>query len=250
MLLKSKIRTIIVEDELESQEYIQQILTKNFSRIEIVACAQSIKEATALINKEKPELVFMDIELVDGYSFEIFDQIKIYDFEVIFITAFDNFIKKAIEHYAFSYIVKPVAPQKLVDTVKRYVDLKERVYAENRFQLLSNFLSTKDTRFLLHTGTEHISVKVSDIIKCEAHGNYTWFYFENGKKLLGSKSLKYYEGLLINKGFFKAHRSILININYIESIYKKETIILRTKEKIQVSVRNKSNLIELINVLS
>lgn len=246
----SKINTIIIEDNLESQEYLTTIVTNNFETIEIIGYADTIVEAVSIIDQKKPELIFMDIELIDGYSFEIFKHINYHDFEVIFVTAFDNFMSKAIDHYAFSYIIKPYEESKMVGTINRYINLKERLFTKNKYQLLSNFLNSKSSRFLLHVGNEHISVSISDIIKCEADGNYTCFNLSDGKKHLASNSLKYYEGLLIDKGFFKAHRSVLINIEFIASIYKKETIILTNNDKIHVSVRNKSNLTNLINSLS
>jgi len=107
-----------------------------------------------------------------------------------------------------------------------------------------------DSQLLIKTGYQHIAVKLNEIIKCEADGNHTYFYLDNNKKYLASNTLKYYEGLLSSKGFFKAHRSILVNINYIVSIYKKETLVLKNNDKVHVSVRNKSNLSKLIDLLS
>ncbi|WP_299336033.1 LytTR family DNA-binding domain-containing protein [uncultured Psychroserpens sp.] len=246
----SKINTIIIEDNIESQEYLTSILQSQFSNIDIIGYADNVIDSISIINTEKPELIFMDIELIDGYSFEIFKHLKHHDFEVIFVTAFDNYMSKAIDHYAFSYIIKPYEKDRMIKVINRYIHLKERLFSEHKFQLLSSFLSSKSSRFLLHVGNEHVSININDIIKCEAEGNYTYFYLADHKKYLASNSLKYYEELLIDKGFFKAHRSVLINIEYIASIYKKETIILTNNDKINVSVRNKSNLTDLINQLS
>lgn len=250
MLKNSKIKTIIIEDNIQSQEYLANIITNNFDSIEILGYADNIASASKLINTVRPDLVFMDIELKDGLSFEIFNNITAHDFEVIFVTAFDDYIKKAIEHYAFSLILKPIAEDKLIKAVSRYINLEERLFSNNKYQLLSGFLNAKDSQFLIQVGHNYVSVKISDVIKCVAEGNYSCFYLNNGKKHLASNSLKYYEDLIINKGFFKANRSTLININYIVSIYKKETIVLSNKDKVNVSIRNKSKLTELINSLS
>ncbi len=245
-----KISTIIIEDDVHAQNYLATLLEKNFNQIQILGCAGSIQKSVQLIEDVKPELVFMDIELRDGNSFEVFEKISYYDFEVIFVTAFNNFIQKAIEHYAFSFITKPIDDSKLIETVKRYINLHERLFSKKKYLLLSNFIEKCDSRFLLHIGNEHIPVKVNDIIKCEADGNYTKFYMNDGKEHLASNYLKYYEALLEHKGFFKAHRSMLINTRFISSIYKKETIILTNGDNIHVSIRNKSRLSELINTLS
>lgn len=106
------------------------------------------------------------------------------------------------------------------------------------------------SKLLIHIGDEHIAINTNDILKCEADGNYSIFILVNKSKYLASKSLKYYESLLSKKGFFRANRFTLINITHIHSIYKKEAITLSNKEKIIVSIRNKSKLFELIKSLS
>ncbi|MDC8002564.1 LytTR family DNA-binding domain-containing protein [Aureisphaera galaxeae] len=245
-----KINTIIVEDDVRSQEYLLDFINTDLPNIEVIGCAESIKDAVSLIQRKDPELIYMDIELKDGYCFRIFEHFPKPNFEVIFVTAFDNLIQKAMDHYAFSYIIKPIDPQKLIDATHRYLKLKERLFNQHKLESFSNFLFNKDSRFLVQVGNEHISIAIKEIVKCEAQGNYTLFFLEDGKTHLASKSLKYYESLLTEKGFFKPHRSVIINIDFIKSIYKKETIILTTKEKIHVSVRNKPSLTRLINALS
>ncbi|MEE9364393.1 MAG: LytTR family DNA-binding domain-containing protein [Cellulophaga sp.] len=250
MVLSPKIKTLIIEDDYEAQNYLKSILNDNFTAIEIIGYADSIEASVTLINTQNPELILMDIILKDGNSFEIFNKIHTHDFEVIFVTAHDNYIKKAIEHYAFSYILKPVDESALIKSVLRYINLKERLYSKNKFQLLSNFLSIKNSQFLVQIGYNHISIKINEVLKCIADGNYTYFHLETGKSLHASKPLKYYEELLTEKLFFKANRSCLINTIHIDSIYKRETIILKNNDKINVSTRNKSKLIDLINSLT
>ena len=244
------ISAIIIEDNLEAQEYLADILQKNFPIISIKGYAASVKDAITLINQAHPELVFMDIELIDGLSFEIFDTIKNPDFEVIFITAFQNFIQKALEHFALNYITKPIDPSKLIATINHYLQLKQRLFNTEKFELLKNLTQNKNGQLLIQTTNEHILIKIATVIKLEADGNYTYLFLDDGRKLLASKSLKYYESLLPETSFFRAHRSAIININHIVSIYKKETIILTNQDRIHVSTRNKSKLIQLIQLLS
>lgn len=250
MLQSFKINTIIVEDQVEARDYLVKILNQNFDNLNILAYADTVVDAVKCIHEHRPELIFMDIELKDGMSFEIFDQLKYHDFEVIFITAFEGFMQQALNHYALNYLIKPLDKEKLVSILKRYMSKKEKLYDTQKYELLSQFLNIKDSRLMIHTGNQYVSVRIDEITKCMADGNYTNFHLENGKVHLVSKSLKYYETLLLSKGFFRASRSVIININFIESIYKKETIILRNKDKINVSQRNKSNLTALINALS
>ena len=250
MIRNTAIRAIIVEDHDEARDYLIRLLNNNFDNISILGHSDNIEDAVSLIDQLQPELIFMDIELTDGLSFEIFKRVSYHNFEVIFITAFQEFTMKALEHYAFSYLTKPLDVEKLISTINRYISKKERMYDQYKFQLLSSFLQTKEAKIMIHTGNEYVSIKMNQILKCLASGNYTEFYLSNQKKYVASKNLKYYENLLTEKGFFKANRSAMINVDFIASIYKKETIILNDGDKIRVSVRNKSNLSDLIDSLS
>lgn len=250
MVGNTEIRVIIVEDQDKARDFLIRLINKNFSNIRILAYSDNINDVVSIIDQKKPELIFMDIELKDGLSFEIFEKITFHDFEVVFTTAFESYMKKAIDHYAFNYLIKPISEIELINVIKRYQSDRERLFNKYKYQLLSDFLKSNDAYLFIHIGKEYISVKVDDIVKCEADGNYTYFNLSNSKRLLASNYLKYYEELLVQKGFFRANRSVLVNIKYIQSIYKKQTIILKNRDKITVSVRNKSNLGDLINSLS
>lgn len=246
----NSIKVIIVEDDLDAQAFLVQILSDNFSTLKLEGIAPSIKTAIQLIQNVQPELVFMDIDLTDGFSFEIFESIKNPQFEVIFITALDHFMQKALDHFALSYILKPIDPSKLIASINHYVQLKQRLFNVEKFDLLKKLTYTNEGQIMIQTSNEHILIKIKSIVKCEAEGNYSTIYVNDGEKLLASKSLKYYETLLKRSSFFRVNRTIMINVNFIQSIYKKETIILKNGEKLHVSVRNRSKLIDLIQSLA
>ncbi len=102
-------------------------------------------------------------------------------------------------------------------------------------------------KIFIHVNDSHICLNIDSIIKCEASGNYTKFFTDQKEEYLVSKPLKYYQGLAVFKNFFRANRSVLVNMKFVVSVYKREAIILNTNERITVSVRNKSNLLEIIN---
>ncbi|CAM1342729.1 LytR/AlgR family response regulator transcription factor [Tenacibaculum amylolyticum] len=126
----------------------------------------------------------------------------------------------------------------------------EKRKAANETNNLGSATSFEDTHtsntLFIHVNSSYVSVSLQELIKCEADGNYTKFFMDSGDEYLASKSLKYYEKMLKNKGFFRANRSVLINVRYIKSIYKKEAITLHNEERIVVSVRNKSSLVNFI----
>ncbi|WP_378183678.1 LytR/AlgR family response regulator transcription factor [Aquimarina sp. SS2-1] len=246
--MNSEIPVIIIEDDVEAKIHLSTILSKHFSNIKIVATSDTIKEAVSVLYTYNPEIVFMDIELKDGTGFEILDTIDNYDFEIIFVTAHADYLKQAISYYAFNFITKPIDEEHLIKAVNRYIQLKNRLFTKKKYLLFKEFIS--DSRLLINTGHEHISLEIENIIRCEADGNYTFFVMNSKEKYMASNYLKYYEGLLGKKGFFRANRSTLINIKHIRSIYKKESIILSNKDKVTVSVRNRSKLSDLIQELT
>ncbi|PKV49985.1 LytTR family two component transcriptional regulator [Aquimarina sp. MAR_2010_214] len=242
------ISAVIIEDEEEAFTYLKATLEKHFCNINIIGSSNNAKNAIDILNNLNPELVFMDIELPDGNAFQILDAINNYDFEVIFVTAHSNYIEKAIAYYAFNFLTKPIEVKQLINIIKRYIHLKKRLFTKQKYILLKEFLT--ESKLLIQTGNEHIAININDIIKSEADGNYSHFTMADKSTYLASKSLKYYENLLLEKGFFRANRSTLVNIEHIRSIYKKQALILSNKEKVIVSIRNKSKLSEIINYLS
>ncbi len=245
-----KIKTIIIEDDIDACLYLSSILTENFKQLEILGNASDVKSSVELIQRIQPDLIFMDIMLKRGDAFQILSQFDGYSFEVIFVTAYNNYLEKAFQHYAFNYILKPIDLQKIEPILERYLHMRGKDNSSSNFRALIDFIKNKNDKILLHTGKERVFVSINKIVKCIADGNYTYFYTTDNKKTLVSKPLKYYNQLLMPKGFFRAHRSILVNISYIKSIYKREALILRNKEKILISQKNKVNLIQLIELLS
>ncbi|MFD2561665.1 LytR/AlgR family response regulator transcription factor [Aquimarina rubra] len=240
----NSISAIIIEDEKDAQEFLVSILQKNFPNIAIEGLYDNVKDGIKNIQVIEPELVFMDIELTDGSGFDILDNLTNHNFEIIFISAHSEYLKKSLEYHAFNYITKPFEPKKLSTVINRYVQLKERLFSKQKYILLREFMT--DSKLFLNTGSEHVVIHLKDVVKCVADGNYCHFHMIQKSSYMVSEPLKYYEDLLEKKGFFRANRSTLVNINHIHSIYKKEAIILNTKEKIRVSVRTRSNLAKLI----
>lgn len=241
------IQTVIIEDDLDSQELLLNIIRRNFPNIQISGSATSISSSVQLLKTVQPDLVIMDVELTDGLSLEIFKEIKDAAFEIIFLTAHDNYYKAALDHYAFSYILKPFDPQDLINAIERCIRLRTK--EKLKFLNFQQFIQPTNPKVLIAAGKESFSVLLENIILIKAEGNYTSFILKNDKPILASNGLKYYYNLLGPKGFFKANRSTLINISHISSIIKKEAIKMSNAQIIYVSIRNKSKLLELIETL-
>ncbi len=246
--MKQTISAVIIEDEEEATIYLTSILQKLCDSIQIIATSNCVIDAIKILNSTTPELVFMDIKLLDGDAFQILDAIHDYNFEVIFITAYSDYLEKALEYHAFNFVQKPIDTAKLKNIVQRYIRLKDRLFTKQKYIVFKEFMT--ESRLLIYTGNEHNLLEIDSIIKCCADGNYTIFTTKHKRDYLASKPLKYYEELLSEKGFFRASRSVLVNIKHIQSIYKKESLVLSNNEKVIVSTRNKSKLTNLIKELA
>ncbi len=240
----------IIEDDHDAKIYLKNIVSENFNNIEIVGISDSVEASIESIKKTSPEIVLMDIILPDGDAFAILDAFSEPAFEVIFISAHGEYLEKALEYYALNFLTKPIDSRRLIRLLDRYTRFKKRMFEMQRYEMLKEIVQENGKKFLLHAGSKHIAIKFSDIIRCEAEGNYTLFYLTGKKKHLVSKPLGYYCDLLEGKDFFRISRFNLINLRHINHIYKKETIILSNNDKVNVSKRNRSKLIALITDLS
>jgi len=246
----TSVSAIIIEDEEQAADYLRSMIERNYPTLRLIGLAASVQEGLRLIESSDPELVFMDIELEDGLSFEILDRLKEQKFEVVFVTGYAGYLDKALEHFAFSYITKPYADEKLRMVMDRYLNVRKRLYSLQKYEALSAFLKDDDSWFLLHIGNEHIRVRVADILRCESDGNYTKFYMINGSIHLASNILKYYQELFTPKGFIRTNRSTIINAACIQSIYKRESIVLTNGDRVTISTRYREGVQALISSLS
>ncbi len=248
--MKQSTAVHIVEDDAVMSAKLQNVLKQNFPELIVNGVSHQIKESIKTINQSKPDLLLMDIKLTDGDAFDILEKLRYDTCEVIFITAYSGYMAKAIESYAFHFLTKPLQEAKLVAAIKKYINKRERLYTKEKLNLLSQFLTQKGAKILLNVGHEHVLLKLSDIIYCQADGNYTLFHTRKNKKVVASKALKYYEEMLEFKGFFRASRSFLVNVEHIVSIYRKEELVLSNNMHVPVSIRNRARLSELISGLS
>jgi two-component system LytT family response regulator len=203
-------KCIIVDDERNSSELLElQIVKYCSSRIKIIATCHSPIEAIDAIQKLKPDLVFLDIQMPEMSGFELLERMNPIDFEVVFTTAFDTYAVKAFKYNALEYLLKPIDPNELKSSVAKFeVKRKER-------EMLSASTPNRSRRFALTTSDSLIFINPEEIIYCESNSNYTNFILVNQKKILVSKTLKEIDEILVNFNFFRIHHSHLVNIDQI-----------------------------------
>ena len=236
-----QLNTIIIDDEFHSRESLKNMVNEFCHGVSVIGEAQSAEEATFLLQSQKPDLVFMDIELGDGTAFDVLRSIDHTSFSIVFTTAFDQYAIKAIKFNALDYLLKPIDIDELqdaVEKVKKSIQPRQQQHPNKNLELLISNLRSKDIPTItLSTSDSFEYVKVDQIIHCEASGAYTKFFMKNRAPLLVSKTLKEYEQLLDDHGFFRVHQSHLINLDEIDRYIKSDGgyIILKDGTKVAVS---------------
>ena len=237
-------RAILVDDELANLENLQVLLIKNCPDVKVVATANNIDDAFEKINLHRPDLLFLDIQMGKTTGFDLLNQLGDKTFEVIFVTAYDNYGIQAVKFAALDYLLKPVDPDELMVAVSK---------AENR---IANKMSGEQLNFLLNQikrsepavpkialpqQHEIRYVSVDDIVRCVADNTYTFFHLSSSEKILISKPLKEYSDLLKPQGFVRSHQSHLVNPKFVKSWLKEDggTLLMNNGDKIPVSKPNR-----------
>ena len=211
------IKAIVIDDENRTRDLIVKMINSFGFEIEAIAGGDNVKNGIESIEREKPDLVFLDIQMPDGTGFDLLKSVKNKDFEVVFITAHEEFAIKAIKFSALDYILKPIDQSELKAAVEKAIrtvdDRKEEVQFE---ALQQNINPTQKRRLVLKTQESVHVVDLENIIRCEADRNYTSFFLTGGKKILVSRTLKEYETLLIGHNFLRVQQSHLVNLDYVD----------------------------------
>jgi two-component system, LytTR family, response regulator len=244
---------IIIEDEQKVLDTIVEILNKH-CKVNIIGAANSVATATQLLQENSPDLVLLDVNLPDGTSFDILNQLEEHNFGIIFITAFEEYALKAIKFSALDYLLKPINYLELVDAIKRAEKSFEKDKNDIKLKaLLSNIRSFSDNlkKVVLNTAESIYLIDIQDVTRCNSDGSYTVFYLADGRKIMVSKVLKEYAEMLEDYGFIRVHKSHLININHLERIEKNNGyfVVMKDKAEVPVSVRKREKLVSILNSL-
>jgi two-component system LytT family response regulator len=215
-------KVILVDDELVANESLELIIKEYLPEVEIIGTARSADEARKLITYHKPDLVFLDIEMPgeDGFDF-LKSQNKI-DFHIIFVTAYNQYAIEAFKFSAIDYLLKPVKIPELIDAVNRAKDIIKLRQIPDFRTLIENIQSQKPVKIVLNTTESREYVNIADIIHIEGDVNYSKFYLTEKRVIMVSKTLKVYEDMLSGHGFYRTHKSSLVNLKYVKRILTRE----------------------------
>jgi two-component system LytT family response regulator len=240
------LRAILIDDEKNNLTNLVQLLKTYCPNVEVVATAIDAAEGKSAILQYHPDLVFLDIQMPGKNGFELLRELQQYDFEVIFVTAYDQYAIQAVRFAAVDYLLKPVNIEELQAAVGRASakskDKKKNVQLENLIQLLQE--QKEDHRIALTTMKETRFIRTSEIVRCESSNNYTIFFLAGGEKLTASKPIFEYEELLKGYGFIRCHQSHLVNRKYVKSWVKEDGgyLLLDNGHQVPVS-KNKKEVV-------
>ena len=243
---------IIIDDETNSRNALRQKITKHCNNIMIIADCENGEEGIEKIETQKPDIIFLDIEMPRMNGFTMLQQIKNKNFEVIFITAYDHYAIKAIKFSALDYLLKPVEVEDLKAAVEKVTQKRKQVDGNKRVELLvQNFLEEKTAhqRIAISSMEGLQFVTTDDIIYLEANSNYTSFYLADNRKITATKTLKDFEEILPASMFIRIHHSYLINKNGIEKYIKGEggQVVMKNGVTLDVARRKKEEFMKAID---
>jgi len=243
------ITTILVDDEPRGLSALQRLLEFNCPEVAIIGVCSSADEAKEKIRQLKPELVFLDIAMPEKNGFDLLNEIGPIHFEIIFVTAHNDFMLQAFRFSAVDYLLKPVENSLLIDAVNRAaLRIGDKTSNEALETLLYNFRQKEGVQKMKICITSLKGfqvVNLSDILYCEASSNYTNFHFTNRPVICASKPIHEYEELLADCNFIRIHKSCVVNLEHVKEYLRGEggTVILSNGQRLEVSRRKKEAFI-------
>ena len=212
----------IIEDEVPAAEKLILLLERLQRDIKVLVTLDNVKSAVDWLdkNQQKCDLIFMDIQLLDGKSFEIFQEIKVLK-PIIFTTAFQEYSFDAFKVSSIDYLLKPITLQALETSISKFENLKDQLNSsDNKINDESNFRKDENfkSRFMVKFGDHIRSIPIDDISYLYAEGRNVYLYTKDASKYIIDFKLEELEGLLDPVIFFRVNRSFIIQLNSIKDV--------------------------------
>ena len=242
-----RVTTILVDDEVNNLKFLEALIKEHLPQLEIIASTENAEEGLQMISELKPQLVFMDIDMPGMTGFELLKKLEPLNFEVIFVTAYNQYAMEAFDYNAVAYITKPIVTKKLTAAIEKAITkIEEKKYTENIFSLLENVQHKNEhDKIALPTMQGLQFIKLTQICFCESSGNYTNFHLADNSKIMVSRQLGEYEKLLPADTFVRIHDQHIINLTCIKEYVKGSggEVILENGTRLNVASRRKDELL-------
>lgn len=242
-------KAILVDDEPDGIRTLKKMLELHCPHVNVVATCSNATVAKHHIKELEPDVVFLDIHMPGKSGLDLLSELPAKNFEIIFVTAHNEYMLQALQYSAADYLLKPVDEDRLIDAVQRVEDRLEAGKRDGVTEALMHNLSKagnpSEMRLCLPTLKGFIVLKLEEIIYCEAERSYTVFHLENNKTVIVSKPLLDYENLLKDTSFLRIHKSFLINLHHVREYQRGEggMVIMSDDAEIEVSRRKKDQFL-------
>jgi two-component system LytT family response regulator len=248
-------KAIIIDDELSGREVLKKLVELNCPDFTVVNTLNSIETGLLSIHQDKPDLVFLDIQMPNASGFDLLNQLDKIDFEIIFVTAHDAYAIKAFKYSAVDYLLKPIKVTELIEAVNKAKDRIEKNHSGDNIKFMLDKVSPAKKAFLnnkilLPTLGGYNIIDIFEIAYCQSESNYTRFHFLDGKNIVVSKTLKEFESILLENHFFRIHRSYIINLNCIAKYNKGKggEVVMKDGATLEVSREKKDEFLKLFSI--
>lgn len=245
------ITAILIDDEERGIDVLAKFINNYCPELTVLACANDIATAEIAIRQHKPDVVFLDIAMPGGNGFQLLEKFGHVDFEVIFVTAYNDYAIKALRFAALDYLLKPINVLDLQNAVQKLQARLVQKASNESIHHLKELLAQEIPfpKIVVSDLNGHYFVNVDDIIYCEADENYTYFYMKDRSKYTVSKTLKEFERLFEKHHFFRIHKSYLINLNHVSLINKDFLVVMSNKTELPLSFRKRAEFFNMLKTL-
>ncbi len=242
------ITALLVDDEKKNRDSLKKLLTEYCPAVDVIGEASSVEEALAFFKKQRPQLVFLDVEMPKGSGFDLLRQVDKIDFKIIFVTAHSHYAIKAIRFSAVDYLLKPVDTDDLIEAVRKASEEKSVNTDEHYKGLLNNLNSSNSYKLAIPIKDGFAFLAPDEIIRLQADGTYTHIYTST-EKYTGTKNIKEYEQLLADQNFFRSHNSHLINLKHVKRFSRLDGYFVHMSDSsvAEISRRKKEEFIEMMS---
>lgn len=243
------ISAIIIEDEPKSAAVLKNLLHEYCPVIKLAGIAGDIRTAAALIEQNKPDVLFLDIEIGNNTAFDLLNEWPHISCHIIFTTAYSQYAIKAIKQHAFDYLLKPIQPEDLVEAVDKLQQAMQKVVIPG--DLLKNIkdaVNVQPAKLVVPVAGGMIFIDAEEISFLRAEGSYTCIYTTGKEKVIASKNIREFEDLL-PAGFFRIHRSYIVNLHYVARYVQGRGgyVVLKNGEELEVAARKKDEFLRLFH---
>lgn len=238
-------KALIVDDEPKAAKYLENLIKQHCPSIITTLIYQRPAEALMHLKKEKVDVIFLDIEMPEMSGFELIEIHGVKNMPpIIFTTAYNSYATQAFKVQAIDYLLKPIDPEELTQAINRLEPLEAKQQEEKITDFLKNRPLEEIEHLVLVEGQQYHFAQPENLIRAQGSGSYTTFFLTDGRKIMTSKNLKSYRGLLQFWGFIRSHQSHLVNRQFIETLDKTDggALVLKDGSRIPISTRLKNDV--------